>query len=202
MPRSKRPTRKYRNTAETTAMKLFGLPPMHKMESLDQRVEIAGVLALSDRQDFKDLSRAALDPLNSGVSFARLAEKSGLNFHMISSEYRAIKVDEGYVRAARHLPDLMEQVAVDAKSRDERCRTCKGTGKLDEDKPCPTCDGLGTVYVLGNAERLKLIFETFQLTGKGGGVAVNLDLRKVAASETLEDLASTMGKVLEGETND
>ncbi len=52
--------------------------------------------------------------------------------------------------------------------------------------------------MLGDIDRLKLIFDTFGLTGKGGGVNVNLDLRKTDVPESLGDLAQSLGPILEG----
>ena len=104
---------------------------------------------------------------------------------------------------ARHLPEIMEQTALDAKSQVADCPKCKGMGQIDGKggvQDCPACAGKGTTYIMGDAERLKLVFETFGLSGKGGGVNVNLDLRKPPEPhEGLHDLAQSLGPILEGE---
>ena len=66
--------------------------------------------------------------LQSKLQGQQLAENLGLNYHMISTEYRELKRSEGFIRAASHLPDLMEQAALDARSEWADCRACQGIG--------------------------------------------------------------------------
>jgi len=63
---------------------------------------------------------------------------------------------------------------------------------------CPKCSGTGSVEVKGDYDKLKTIFETFGLTGKGGGLAVNLDLRNVRQPETMGELSRAVAPILEG----
>jgi len=183
---------------------------------------MALVLAQSSDERMRRLASEAMLPELKQSSFAKLAERLGLNFHMISEEYRALKRSEGYIAAAKHLPELMEQAAVDAKSKWETCETCDGettvpdaemfeelkrrAKKAGDDprevecpiKTCPRCKGEGKVYVLGDVDRLKMIFDTFGLTGKSGGVNVNLDLRKTDPHESMADLSASIAPILEG----
>jgi hypothetical protein len=103
---------------------------------------------------------------------------------------------------AEHLPALMEETAVEAKSRDERCRTCQGTGRITKDDvelECTRCEGKGTVHILGSVDRLKLVFDTFGLTGKAGGPLVAIDLRgKPGKGESLADLAGSLDGIVTG----
>src|SRR6266704_1762692 len=219
--------RKFKGQAHRTALQLFGLTGQKVMESKEDREHMALVLRMSHDARMKALAAQALDPLHVHTSFAKLAENLGLNYHMISTEYRELKRSEGFIRAASHLPDLMEQAAIDSRSEWQDCRNCKGIGKVDAVVPCAPCEGAkgnadcekchgkgkygevvdcgvcqgkGLVYVLGDIDRLKLIFDTFGLTGKGGGVNVNLDLRKTDVPESLGDLAESLGPILEGGT--
>ena len=104
--------------------------------------------------------------------------------------------DEGFVRMAQHLPVVMEDVALDAMSHDLECSTCKGLGQVMAEA-CTKCAGKGTVRVLGDTDRLRLLFETFELIGKRGA-GINIDLRRVEAAENLSDLSQSIAPILEG----
>ncbi len=99
--------RKFKGQAHRTALQLFGLTGQKVMESKEDREHMALVLRMSQDARMKALAAQALDPLHVHTSFAKLAENLGLNYHMISTEYRELKRSEGFIRAASHLPDLM-----------------------------------------------------------------------------------------------
>lgn len=197
--------RRFRGQALATARQLFGVP-WGKMERKEDRESVALVLRLSPNPRMQMLASQALDPLFKHTSFAKLAENLGLNYHSLSTEFKEIKRSEGFIRAAQHLPEIMEQVALDSKSTWQKCRTCEGTGeamegKGDDARPvvCAKCNGKGQVYVLGDVDRLKLTLEMFQLTGKGGGLNVNLDLRQPpAANESMSALSESIAPILDG----
>ena len=201
---------RYRGSAKATAMSLFATAARCKMETPEQRETIALVFRLSDKPAIQALASDAMNPIFKRTSFAALAERHALNIHMLSDEFKAIMRSDGLMRAAQHLPEIIEQVAVDAKSRDVKCKACKGAGTvvrvvkgeegepdIEERDPCDKCDGKGTVYQLGDADRLKMIFETFGLTGKGGGVNI-LNLTKVGGSESMSELSESIAPLLEG----
>jgi hypothetical protein len=198
------PRMRYRGSAKATAMSLFAVARGRKMETPEQRETIALVFRLSDKPAIQALARDAMDPLFKRTSFAALAERNALNIHMLSDEFKAIMRSDGLMRAAQHLPEIIEQVAVDAKSRDQACKVCNGTGMIEstigkkKSRECVVCEGRGTKYVLGDIDRLKLLFETFGLSGKGGGLNVNLDLRKLPDNETMSDLSASIAPLLEG----
>lgn len=217
----KRPgRRKVRGQARANALALFGLAS-GKMERASDREQMALVLRHSADDRMRAIARDALDPLWRQKSFAAIVEMRQANYHDVSEEYRKILRQEGLMRAANHLPDLMEQTAIDARSRDERCKACKGKGTVLDQKSmaagkkealargeeftdeiwveCGTCSGGGTVHVLGDTDRLKMMFDTFGLTGKERGLNVNLDLRNTRSDEDLTTLAASIAPVLEGE---
>ena len=185
-------------------MQLFGLPRGRKMESPEDREFLLNLLSRSDHPQVKMMLLRASLPDFASTSLAKIMEDCGLNFHMISREITSLYKSEGFIRSAQHLPEIMEQVAVDAKSKESACKACSGTGKVRTGKnlaeeSCKKCDGTGKVYKLGDVERLRLMFETFGLTGKaGGGVNVNLDLRQPSNHETLDSLSQSIAPILEG----
>jgi len=204
------PKMRYRGTAKATAMSLFATAARCKMETPEQRETIALIFKLSDKPAIQALASDAMNPIFKRTSFAALAERHALNIHMLSDEFKAIMRSDGLMRAAQHLPEIIEQVAVDAKGRDVKCKACKGAGTIarvvagkdgeadtEERDPCERCDGKGVIYQLGDADRLKMIFETFGLTGKGGGVNI-LNLTKVTNSESMSDLSASIAPLLEG----
>lgn len=204
------PKMRYRGTAKATAMGLFATAARCKMETPQQRETIALVFRLSDKPAIQALAQDAMNPIFKRTSFAALAERYALNIHMLSEEYKAIMRSDGFMRAAQHLPEIMEQTAIDAKGGDVKCKACKGAGTIarlvkgaegeedvEERDPCDKCDGKGTVYQAGDIERLKMIFETFGLTGKGGGVNI-LNLTKVGGYESMSDLSESIAPLLEG----
>lgn len=196
---------KVRGQARTTALALFGLT-RGKMERPEDREAVALVLRLSGDERMQAIARDAMDPVWRAKSLAEIIEMRKCNYHDVSQEYNKIKRAEGLIRAANHLPDMLEQTALDAQSRDEECSKCDGTGKVTKqiDKVvtrirCGKCRGTGTVHVLGDTERLKLMFDTFGLTGKDRGPLVNLDLRRMDAHEDLTSLSASISPILEGE---
>ncbi len=194
--------------ARTNAMMLFGVEGRRTMETPEDRALIARTLERSSDPKMRTLAKRALDPIERGTSFALLIEREAMNFHHVADEYKALMKAEGLMRQAQHLPVLLEQTALDAMSREEKCRACGGTGKVERkgkgdaeatEVVCDKCDGTGTKYVLGDIERLKLIYATHGLTGGGAGVHVNLDLRKQEPGESMEDLSRSVSSLLEGE---
>lgn len=193
--------RKFKGQATRTARLLFGTTGSRVMESPEEREHMAIVLGHSPDARIQRLVTDLIspDPDNTRSSLARIAERHGLNFHDISEEYTRLRKSEGFIRAAHHIPEIMEQVAEDAKNRWEECARCNGTGKVDSSEGVVDCGCVnGKVFVQASIDHLKLMFDTFGLTGKGGGVNVNLDLRKTDQPESHADLVASLGPILEG----
>lgn len=182
-----------------TALTLFG--DIGRMESPEDRLMIAHILSRSNDERMQRLSRLLLDPVDlmgQKVSLAAQAVACGVSDVEISNVFvKAIKA-EGFIRQAKHLPDLMEQAAIDAKSKFEDCKKCGGAGSIG-DKVCEKCSGSGTVYVLGDTTRLRMIFETYGLLSKGGGINIGVNVANPpSSSETLPALAGSLLSILEG----
>lgn len=183
------------------ARQLFA-PPSGIMETPEQRGRMAAVLGMSDDPRMRTLATHILAHCNKQHSVAKLVDDMSLNWKQVEAEYRSIRKSEGFIRSADHLPDLMEQSAMDARSRWEDCATCQGTGKIIKDKVemvCPVCHGVKKLYIPGEVERLKLVFDVHGLIGKNSGLNLNFDMREIKGSENLEDLADSIGPLLNGE---
>lgn len=191
MPMKRKPGR-----PNTIARALFGVP-WGRMEPRDRREEVALVLRLSDSERMRFLAQRALDPAFDRTSFATLCGQFNVTYKQVADAYKIIKHSEGLLRASDHLPDLMEQVAVDAKSKTMKCFPCNGTGTISDGKPCKDCKGTGTQYIPGEVERLKLVFDMIEPRVRAG-VNVNLDLRDTGKSEKLEELAGSVAGIVNG----
>ena len=62
-------------------------------------------------------------------------------------------------------PAIMEDVALDARSRMETCKGCQGEGTVNT-RRCPQCEGEGLTRVPGDHQSRKLLFQTLGLIGK------------------------------------
>ena len=187
------PQKRNRRKADSMALALLGTAPGKRMETPEQRILLCEILAASDKPQMQALARDGMNTISfAKTSMMRLAESQGVTLHMLSREITELMRSEGLMKAAMKLPKIMEQVADDATGRDVKCKACKGVG-------CDKCDDKGTVYKMGDAERLRMIFETFGLTGKSGGLNVNLDLRKVESHESMAELSASIAGIIEGE---
>jgi hypothetical protein len=165
------------------------------MEPRERREEVALVLRLSESEKMRFLAQHALDPIHDRTSFATLCDKFNVSYKQVADAYKTVKQSEGLLRAASYLPDLMEQVAVDAKSRTNKCFPCSGTGTISDGKPCKECKGTGTVYIPGEVERLRLVFDMIEPRVKAG-VNVTIDQRGQNAS--IDDLRGSISGIIEG----
>lgn len=197
-------------SARKIALALFG--GTKRMESPEQRAWVGSILALSEQPEMRALALRINHPMgieDTQCSVAKLAENLGLNAKQLTDEFTVLMKQDGFVRMVQHLPEVMEQIAEDAKSRHEECAACQGTGEItrkvnvgtedetEETDRCVACKGTGQVYVLGDEMRLRLMFETLELVGKRGP-GVNIDMRKIVAGESLSDLSQSIAPLLEG----
>lgn len=65
---------------------------------------------------------------------------------------------------------------------------------------CTKCRGKGEIEVKGDLDKLKVIFETFGLTAKGGGLALNVGFNATVnvPQQTLGELAKDVSPIMEG----
>lgn len=145
------------------------------------------------------------DATRQNTGIARLAEQCGLSFQAVMDGFRRAKLGEGTLRMFHHVPEVMEQVAQDAKAKMVTCPKCDGLRVVPqrdimgqvvmeavEGKPqpvgreCPTCKGAGEVEKSGDPDARKLVFETAGLIGKRGPMVVQ-QFNSLDGSESPED---------------
>ena len=226
-----RPERRSKGQAKRNALMLFGNKYGSKMEDKGVRQNMALILRLSQHDRFRALSNMALSPIHAKTAFTTLMEKLQITYHDLSTEYKALQTSIGMIRAADHIPDLLEQTAVDARHREVVCVHCKGKGqvkvfdyaKVDDARAliaanttmhretdpevelmakgkatCVKCRGTGKVEIKGDLDKLKTMFETFGLTAKGGGLALNVGVQVNAPQQTLGELSRDVQPIMEG----
>jgi len=89
---------------------------------------------------------------------------------------------------------LAENIGLERESDPEVELLAKGRAS------CAKCRGTGKVEVKGDLERLKVIFDTFGLTAKGGGLALNVGFNATVnvPQQTLGELAKDVSPIMEG----
>jgi hypothetical protein len=131
--------------------------------------------ALTDHDKYDTLLRALHDPIYARCSFPHLLRKFGISLHEAQCLYTDHMRQWALLGVANHLPEIMEDVAEDARSHMEVCPRCdgekvvestRGDGKAT--KPCPNCSGSGQVRVIGDPHARDLVFEAMKLTRQRG----------------------------------
>lgn len=173
-----------------------------KFEDQHPRREIAYALQLSGEQAMITLGEALTDEAFKRVTLATLARNHGISFKRIAQCFFETKVDEGKIRMAPIVPQMMEDIAKDALSTQKQCPVCDGTGlrqyrtgdDADEQpapEACKECNGTGLVRVVGDATARKMVMESAGLVGKG----VNVDARVQTVNMMSDDLEGTLALV-------
>jgi len=136
-------------------------------------------------------------------SLKKAAKLSGLSPIELLEMIRSHRLHMGILRATAHLPQIMEDTAIDAKSTDHACLKCGGEGQVGQGESravCRECRGAGSIRVLGDIENRKLMMEMVGLVRKGGGVVINNSQQVGVAgarADTFESLIGRAGKVIE-----
>lgn len=127
------------------------------------------------------------NPLSEGKPLAYLCEQAELSFEDLVDLCEKYHISMGRLAWAPHLPDVLTDVAVDAKSSINMCGKCYGTGRkhsvrvnqetggesvVQLDLPCATCNATGHVRKSGDKQARLLLFEAWGLVGKAKGPLV------------------------------
>lgn len=180
--------------------------PLQVFEEQVGREALVGMLETAEAgTKFAQLHAAMLAAKNRKTSLLQLCRKLGIRWDEMVDFHRNFNVQQGLLRASNHLPHVMEDVAVDAKSRVQGCTRCDGAGKLPDPslsaedgvhltKDCPDCEGTGKVRVPGDQGARNLMFETMGLTGKSKGPLVAQQFLSFGGSG-IEPIGNVVGAV-------
>ncbi len=160
------------------------------------RLELAAALEMTGGVDECDLAKLLRSQGESaGKNISTLAATIGLPYKRVVECYRDMKRLEGIAAVAQRLPKVMEDVAMDAESKEITCLSCEGSGKVvikkDENglpletKTCLPCEGSGKVIKSGDPVARKQVLEMMEMTGKAPIWAPGSNI--VALGESLED---------------
>lgn len=180
---------------------------IEKLEKILPREELVTVLEVQGDEKFEHLLNLMFDPLYRKHKLPALCRRAGLQFGDLIDAFRKAKCDEGIINMARHVPEVLEDVAIDAKSKQVPCEVCKATGISQtsmEGLPenCKRCDGKGEYRVPGDASARKLVFDAMGLTGKSGPL---IDMRSINVTgaedveESLKAAKALLSPVIEGQ---
>lgn len=145
-----------------------------------------------------------LDPAFASCSLPQHAKAVGLTYPQVFKLITNHRLNQGLLRMSAHVPQVLEDVAVDSESKLVPCPMCQGgkvlfhtdkeTGDVIE-KPCWSCDGQGKLRKVGDEASRKLMFETLQLTGRKGPLIAQQFVN--AGGQTVEDALDTVSQALD-----
>lgn len=151
---------------------------------LGGRAQMVAVLASADlNQDEGKILGLLADPLNDGLSLAKVCLGGGLKMTRLLKLFQAAALAKGQTaaisRIAGKLPDVAASVMEDAVGGKRMCEECKGYGvvkKPTKEDPgaegeCPECRGRCEVYFHPEANVRELALRIGGLLEKGGGGA-------------------------------
>ena len=151
-------------------------------------------IELTDNPKLRMLYAALNNPALYNSSFADLCRRCKVTIVDLVGAWRHFHIAEGMANAIHHVPQVMEDVAVDALTRVIKCPDCEGDGKVANTSPkrmpdyiCRTCHGDGIVRIKGDDNARKLLFETMGLTGKDARVVQNQSITINQPPPSLED---------------
>lgn len=192
-----------------------------RLEQSMPREEMAYIMECADDERAQRLMKTMLDPRFRKRTLPWMARECGLSYMDVVMLIKNHHLGDGTVRASRHMPQVMEDVAVDSLSKQVTCGSCRGhmidgvasvpvtEDVVDEEtkrlvrqqtldsagvpqwEKCLVCDGVGTLRKIGDAKARELLFEQMGLTGKRGPLVVQ---QFNQAGGSMEDaVASTQG---------
>ena len=145
-------------------------PLMRRFETgIGGQDELKSMMAYSGDPRAQRLLEMLMDPAYRNHSLGKLCEKVGLRVVDLLDLFRKFKWDVGTIDLYQQLPQIVKELADDARSSQAACGRCDGEGTLgvgeSEEKSCPQCEGTGQVRVPGDPQARRLFL---QLTGMIG----------------------------------
>jgi hypothetical protein len=130
------------------------------------------MLYLSESDKYESFAAALASSEYSHMSYSAIMRKFNITLHELNVLYRDGQRNMGLFAQSNHLPKIMEDVAVDAESKEVTCSRCDGEGVIPgtdgEDKTCPECRGVKTQRKIGDKHARDLIYESMGLTAQKG----------------------------------
>src|SRR5215472_13271022 len=153
-----------------------------RLEHSVPREEWLAALDASDNPQVNAIARCMVDPSMSKFSLPTIARRCGVQYTQLLKLITQHRLDQGLLAMSAHVPQVLEDVAVDAKSQMVPCPACEGKGqrvvatvtttidkkKVEEEhlSACYACEGTGKLRKAGDSDARKLMFDTLKLTGQ------------------------------------
>lgn len=151
------------------------------------------------------------------MSFAAVMRKANVTLAEIQKAYIDGSKQLGVLELANRFPAIAADIGEDAKSRDETCPACQGTGamlgvavegasdaELDAAQ-CKACKGSGSIRVMGDKHARDLTINLLGL-GQKAGVTINNLLSQNAnfggGQDRIEDLLAKTAQVIQIEAHE
>jgi hypothetical protein len=191
-----------------------------RLEQSVPREEWLQALEAAGDERAQHLMARMMDPSFAKHSLPQLAKDSGLTYPQLLKLITQHRLDQGLLRMSSHIPQVLEDVAVDSQSTMVPCPGCMGEGKLYDrvqetddagqlvydpttkkplmktvESKCWSCDGVGKLRKIGDADSRKLMFDTLQLTGRKGPLVAQQFIN--AGGQSVEDALDTVASVLD-----
>ena len=138
---------------------------MKRLATTLSQDEMAGALHSSTDERVHRLAEMMGDPAFAHFSLGKLCQRVGLTSIDLLNAFRNYQLLRGIVEMSRVAPEVMANVAEDARSRMEICKGCEGKGTVNA-RRCPQCEGEGLTRVPGDHRSRKLMFQTLGLIEK------------------------------------
>lgn len=136
-------------------------------------------------------------------SFAEICKRCDLTVLDIANLWRSYHMSKGIMRQMPHVADVMEDVAIDSKSRVVVCPRCAGEGKLNGELMnkqsgaiCPDCYGDGKIRLVGDKDARSLLYESIGLKKSGGSVVQTTNVN-LGSLPSLEDTIGDVERALD-----
>jgi hypothetical protein len=136
------------------------------------------------------------DPYYQKQTLASLAKKCGLTLNEVRDLFRKANLDQALMKMYKHVPEILEDTAIDAKSSTKTCWKCNGGRVNAEGDDCLECNGSGQVRVVGDKDARGYVFDIAGLSRKGGPLIAQQFNVSGGSMESLETLIESGQKLL------
>lgn len=207
---TKKPAKRDKNGRKMPLAASRDLPMRRFIENVPE-TEFSEALRDNPDPKFALFYQARMDPAYINVSFSELCRKFQISLADVDDMWRKHQLHKGMIAMMNQVPQILTDVAEDAKTHMEFCQKCDGTGVIPDGvveegteadtRTCPRCAGLGEVKVIGDKAARDLVFESIGLIGKK--VPFNAIQMNFGLDSGLEDvLMSTSKLITKGEVID
>ena len=136
------------------------------------------------------------DPLYRNHTMAKLSMICGLKLNDLRDLFRKGNMDVALMKMFKHVPEILEDTAIDAKSTVKTCWKCRGKKVDDDDQMCLECSGSGQTRVVGDKDARGYVFEIAGLSRRGGPLIAQQFNVTGGSLESIESLVESGQKLL------